>query len=188
MARVCFFDCASRLTGVAYGDAGSVPQALVWDHGADASRGRRLGRLITEASRFLKDYQPEAVGIEAPANLQFAAQKSTQAVLALVGAAMVVEAVCDLRGVHNVRLVDVQKVRAHFVNQRTFRKSFDPVDRRVITSREMAKSAVLNMCRMRGWSPKSDDEGDAMAGWSWTCAQLDPRLGALATPLLRSLR
>jgi hypothetical protein len=185
--KVAGLDTSTRLVGVAWGFASrdAKPETDVWDLGREASRARRIGRLITRVSVFLKDYAPDVVVIEAPLNLQAAAKASTGAAWALIGVAMAAEAVCDLRGVPRVHLVDVQDVRAHFLGQRTFRDGYDPVNKRKITARENAKAAVISMCRMRGWQVKDDNAADAAALWSWGCAKVDPRLAAFATPLFQ---
>ena len=125
---VVFFDVSTRLTGVAYGPAvkDAVPTTLVWDHGGEAGVYRRLGRLLTSASALLKEIRPSAAGIEAPMQAFPDAPVSQATLRALTGGAMLVGAVCDLRGVHDVRITDVQEIRAHFLDKRTFPRATTP--------------------------------------------------------------
>lgn len=38
---------------------------------------------------------------------------------------------------------------------------------------DLAKPAVMKVCRALGWSPANHDEGDAGALWLWACYQVD---------------
>lgn len=183
---VTFFDVSLTSTGVASGRVGERPITQVWKHGDEnAPRRERLGKLFVAASEFIKLTKPDLVGIEAPLDPAVAARIGTSkdAAFGLIGGAIVVEMVAHLRGVPRVKLVNVQDVRAHFVGQRTFSKSIDPVTKRKLTSRETAKAATIHMCRLQGWHVEDDNAADAAAGWSWCCATLNPRLAAMTTPL-----
>lgn len=61
---------------------------------------------------------------------------------------------------------NVQTVRKHFLGQARF------------SNRKEAKAAVIDGCRRRGWSPKTDNQADALAVLDWAIADLRARQAA----------
>lgn len=182
---VLALDLATTL-GWASGRVGGKPVSGVLRLGdKNASRREKLLHLARFLNDRLKIEKPRLVVIE---------EALEPSVLAKIGATLATtklayglpaaaEMVLAARGVHDVRFVNVQDVRAHFVGRRTFKDTTDPITGRKTKSRDNAKAAVINACRLRGWTVESHDEADAIATWSYGCMLLDKRLAAIATPL-----
>ena len=186
---VLALDLATTL-GWASGPVGGKPVSGVLRLG-DKNAARRekllhLGRFLND---MLKVEKPRLVVIEEALEPRVlvkigATLATTKLAYGLPAAA---EMVLAGRGVQDVRFVSVQDVRAHFVGRRTFQDSTDPATGKKVKSRDNAKAAVINACRLRGWHVESHDEADAIATWSYGCTLLDKRLAAIATPLFARL-
>ena len=103
---------------------------------------------------------------------------SEETMLLLRGAIGVVEACAARAGIEDIALFNVQDARKHFVGQRTFPKGKN--------GKSEAKTMVLNMCHTLGIKVQNDNESDAVAGWSYSCALANPRIAHLVTPLFAS--
>jgi hypothetical protein len=94
----------------------------------------------------------------------------------LAGLHGIVKGVAHLRGVGEIAEASVGDIRAHFIGDRTLK-------------RFAAKQAVMERCRMLGWPCPDDNAGDALAGWSFACALIDPTWALQVSPLFnRNLR
>ena len=118
---------------------------------ADLTKVERFDRVVIEAPI------PEAA-LGANTNAWATALK-----FALIGS---LGAACDLRGI-DLRFGNIQRVRKFVLGRGNLRS-------------EVAKPAVMVVCRALGYAPKNRDEGDALALWLWACNEVDPR----ATPRL----
>ena len=49
--------------------------------------------------------------------------------------------------------------------------------------RQEAKRATVERCRKLGWQCDDDNQGDALALWSFACAQIDPTQALMVSPL-----
>lgn len=88
----------------------------------------------------------------------------------LAGLQSIMLGVAHLRGIPEISTASVPDVRAHFIGERGLK-------------RKPAKEAVMQRCRRLGWEVKNDNEGDAVALWSYSCALIDPRLAMNVVPL-----
>ncbi|GGC90599.1 hypothetical protein [Chelatococcus reniformis] len=173
-------------SGWAIGPVGSRPRCGSLPLGErGAPRRERAAELTKWLAAMLKLEAPRLIVIEQPLQPAVLVKigGSLDTALLLYGLAVVAESVAHLRGVRDVRMADVQDVRQHFTGHRTFKATVHPLTGKKITARANGKSAVINMCRMRGWDVADDDQADAMATWSYGCALIDRRAAAAATPL-----
>ena len=182
---VLALDLATTL-GWASGPVGGKPVSGKLRLGdKNATRAEKFAHLMRFLNDRLKVERPRLVVIEEVLNprvlLRVGATLDTAKTL--YGLPAVAEAVLRIRGVPRIEFVNVQNVRAHFVGQRRFKDETDPETGKKIKSRDNAKAAVINACRLRGWAVESHDEADAIATWSYGCMLLDKRLAAIATPL-----
>lgn len=172
-------------SGWAIGPVGGVPRCARLPLGSSSSPAEKGARLVRWLSELLLVERPRLVVIERPLNIRILVKigASHDTVLLLYGLAYLAMTICNMRGVHDVRFADVQDVREHFVGRRTFAASRNPLTGKKITSRAVAKSAIIDACRMRGWEVEDDNAADAAATWSYGCALLNPRTAVMATPL-----
>lgn len=159
--------------------SGSIPLGNDKDHGA---RGMALLHWLNALAK-VEGF--DACFIERPLDPRVLVKigATFQTAMLAYGLPFLAKAVLHGRGVYRVEFVGVQDVREHFVGKRTFKPGFDPVKKKPTTSRAEAKQATINVCRMIGWSPKNDDEADALALWSYATSRLDPKRGMRPTPL-----
>ena len=88
----------------------------------------------------------------------------------------IVRAVAYLRGIYQIEAYAVNDVRGHFLGERGLPR----ID---------AKLAAIERCRKLGWQCLNDNEGDALALWSFACAKVDPTTALMVSPLFnRALR
>lgn len=92
---------------------------------------------------------------------------SPDVVTILVGLAFLAEQIAHERAVPCSK-VAVSTVRKHFLGSARVEKP---------------KQAVLERCRLLGWRPKNDHEGDAGALYSYAKSLLDPTWSPRSTPL-----
>lgn len=175
---IVVFDVATK-TGVCCGKPGDKhPFVVTWDLSvAGDNRPRRLLYFSNLCDELFKRSDIEAVRYEAPLALRTMMRIGTAegVMLLLRGAIGVLEAAAARGGIDDIGSFDVKDARQHFIGERTMKRSKDGKSR--------AKPAVMNMCRMMGIEVKNDNEGDAVAGWSYCCALKNPRLAVLTTPL-----
>lgn len=172
------FDVSTRSTGVAFGhtrDRG--PTTMVWKHGdAAASILERHADLARRTIELTKLVKPRAVFIEAPLDPTAPGVKTTaDTANALIGGARLVATLAYMRGVWDVRFPGVQEVRKYFTGHARFKEQYDPQTKRILKSRQVAKIATMNACRLRGWQVENDDAADAAALWAFSCSLVDPQ-------------
>lgn len=88
----------------------------------------------------------------------------------LAGLHGVIRAVARRQGVGEISEASVGDVRAHFLGERSLR-------------RPDAKRVVMARCAALGWAACNDNEGDALALWSFACGLIDPAGALRMTPL-----
>jgi hypothetical protein len=93
----------------------------------------------------------------------------------LYGLPNVIEQLADRRGIECKEDLE-DRIRRHFLGRKYPR------------SRDRCKSATMVKCRERGWLPRNDDEGDALAGLDYFRSLYDPSFALAATPLFQDAR
>ena len=114
---------------------------------------------------------PDILAIEAllPPLARFGAT-STSSQHRLAGLHGIVRGLAHRAKVPEVMTASVADIRQHFIHHRNLK-------------RNEAKRAVLNTCKMLGWSAADNNAGDALALWSYTAALLHPASALRTTPL-----
>ena len=168
------FDLAGKI-GVCHGVVGTPrPTMESWDITKAGERPERLVLLDEMLERHFADYPVEAVFYEAPLPIAVlihigATEQSIQMMRSL---AAVVEQCCAR---HSVKVASwqVQAARHAVMGQGRFKRG-------------EAKKAVMKFCRMLRYNPRNDNEADALIGWLYQSALLNPRTAHLTTPLFAS--
>jgi hypothetical protein len=171
-ADILAIDLATT-TGIARGKVGSTPIAdtIPFAKHAGASNEAVFARALSWASAYLQADPPRLIFVEAmlpPDAMKNATSRAVRDRLA--GLQGIIRAVAYLRGVHGIESATVGDIRGHFLGARGLR-------------REYAKRAVIERCRALGWKCENDNEGDALALWSYACAQIDPTTALQVSPL-----
>ncbi len=159
MTTILALDLAS-VSGWACGEPGGTP-----DHGsvrfakAGASHEAIFAGALQWMSAICAERQPGIVVWEAPMSTSFKRGKTNiNTTTLLYGLPAVIGAVAYLRGIFDVRKADTRDVRNHFIHQNP--------------KRAIAKRLVMKQCEHLGWDVADDNEADALATWSFTCALL----------------
>ena len=164
--RICCLDIAGQ-TGVAFGEPGEKPTLLTANftrEGEGSSMdgvAEAAGRAIQWFAEFTMVEKFDRLVIEAP--IPEAALGghtnawSTALKFALCGA---LGGAARLRGIE-LRFANIQRVRKFVIGRGNVRS-------------ELAKPAVMVVCRALGWKPKNRDEGDAGAVFLWACSEVAP--------------
>jgi hypothetical protein len=176
----------ATVTGFAIGRADGSPRLGTWRLGASgATRGERGLKLLRELNDLFKIERPDRIVYEAPMTPRVMVDIGTKPehAILLLGLCMVVETVATSRGIYQVGPANVQDAREHFCGKRTFAAGYDPLRKRKIPSRDMAKAAVIAQCRVMGWNVDGDDQADAACLWSYEAARVKPSRAAGVTPL-----
>lgn len=178
---VAVFDVATS-TGVCIGRVGDQhPSVATWDlRTAGTSRPRRLLYLSKLCAKFFADHRPDIVRYEKPLNIAVMSKigASEDTLLLLRGAIGVLECEAARAEILDIDGFNVQDARQHFLGQRTFRRGS--------SGRSVAKDMVLIQCETLGIKVFNDNEADAVCGWHYECALLNPRIAHLTTPLFQA--
>jgi Holliday junction resolvasome RuvABC endonuclease subunit len=164
-------DLATK-TGAAHGVAGAKHPILeTWDLSEAKERPDKLVLLDSMLERHIADYKPDAIFYEAalPINVLMkigATEETIQMMRSLIGT---VEQACARHGV-KVAHWQVQAARRGVMGRGRFKRG-------------EAKKAVMAFCRMLRYDAKNDNEADALIGWLYQSALLNPRTAHLSTPL-----
>jgi crossover junction endodeoxyribonuclease RuvC len=146
----------AKATGWAAGKPCSPPvYGTIRLDGSDAVRFIHLARTV---QRLIVEHDVTDVVLEAP----FIGGKLQQsALMPLFGyrAAAMIGAMA--KGIEPTS-AEASRVRKHFIGAGGLK-------------RQAVKAAVIEKCRWRGWSPRNDNEADALALWDYRCAVLDPQ-------------
>lgn len=153
--RCLAFDTATR-TGVCIGDAGSTPRAWAVDLGK-ADWNTRFSRTLRMVERYVNEFNPDIVAVEAPAAGGFQN-------LDLIGLTVCVRAQAALMGKRPVVYM-ANSVRKHFLG-RALRASDFP-GKSHGASKAAIKGQVIAKCRLLGWDITDPDAADAAALWDY---------------------
>lgn len=178
MTDILALDIATT-TGMARGKVGAKPMAdtVAFAAHAQSDNNAVFAQALSKLSIYLKDDPPDLIFIEAMLPPDAMKNMTSRAVRdRLAGLHGVVRAVAYLRGIYRVEAVAVGDVRGHFLGERGLK-------------RIVAKAAIVERCHALGWNCANDNEGDALALWSYACAQIDPTTALQVSPLFnRALR
>ena len=175
--RVLALDLASQ-TGVCWGAVGETPRFMTVRFTREGEAASIDGcweasaRVIQWAADFTKVEQIDHVVIEAPIPEQ-ALGHSTNAwstmlkmfIIGTMGGAL------KCRGIP-VTDANIGAVRVHVLGRGNGR-----------LKKELAKPAVMRVCRALGWTPKNNDESDAGALFLFQSSRLAPRLAHRCDPI-----
>jgi len=156
--RVLAFDTATK-TGVCVGDAGSTPRAWSVDLGK-AEWEVRFARTLRMVERYVTDYKPDLVAIEAPVG-------GRDANADLIGLIACVKGQANRMGIRTVAYFPAS-VRKHFLGKALTGRDFPGKSH--AAAKGAIKAAVLSRCHMLGWDVNGHDAADAAALWDYTCA------------------
>lgn len=113
---------------------------------ADLTRVEKFDRVVIEAP-----IPEQALGSQTNA-------WATALKFALIGA---IGGACKLRSI-DLRFGNIQRVRKFVIGKGNVRS-------------QIAKPAVMQVCRALGWEPKNYDEADAAGLFLWACNEVAPR-------------
>ncbi|MFY0633656.1 MAG: hypothetical protein JXQ91_07585 [Vannielia sp.] len=169
--RVLALDIAST-TGAAVGDTGGAPKAWSFNLGK-GSNGLRYARLMQMIWNVCKEHSPDLVAIEAPTAGNYTNQF-------LVGLAACAEGTALMAG-SKVQVCMSPSIRKHFLGKHLTAKDFPHLKRPA--AKKAIKGQVMARCALLGWEAEDDNAADALALWSYACAQHDPKFAYQHTPL-----
>jgi len=156
------FDVATQ-TGVAFGVAGKVPRATTYVFGKSmGDHPVRFAKAMRAVSTLMERYEPDHVFFEAPIG-------GEKANAFLIGLTACITGTVASYGVP-VERAPVQSVRKHFLGKHLVKKDFPGMSE--AQARGAIKQRVVGRCTALGWTPKNDDESDAMAIWDYGCGRL----------------
>lgn len=167
----------ARCYGWCEGEPGAEPRfgsAVFAKQGA--TQEEIFSGAIREIGSRLAAFPPRVLVYEEPELFRLRDGKATKATIeVLFGLPAVVQGIAHRFGVPIIRKAATGDVRKFFIGKRQL-------------PRAQAKIAVVKECRARGWEVRNDDEADACAIWSFTCAALEPRLriNGAGTPLFKA--
>jgi hypothetical protein len=175
---VASFDLATSC-GIALGRVGDkVPRVTTWDlRSVGPSRSRRLLYFSNMCDELFRRHAIDVLRYEAPMPIAVASRigASEDVILMLRGLVGILECCGARADIKDIRSFNVQDARQHFCGRRTFPKD--------AKGKSTAKTEVRKLAKMLGIACNTDDEADAVAGWVLTCAQLNPRIAHLTSPL-----
>jgi Holliday junction resolvasome RuvABC endonuclease subunit len=172
---VCF-DLATT-TGCCDGIVGTIPRYWNWDL-RDAGEGRpaRLLHLWNFLGAYLTEYRVDRVFYEAPMPIAVMTQigATDDVVQFLRGAIGVVELAA---AAHDVPIASwrVQEARQAVIGRGRFQRG-------------TAKKEVMKYVRLIGHEPDDDNTADAIVGWLYESAILNPGTAHASTPLFGGAR
>ena len=166
------FDIAGRASGVAIGDAGSVPHFETLRQELDGDEFGPVGtKMRFWVIGLIVKYRPRHIAFEAPwvpsGSRDASRPTNTRIPRVLIGLAFEIEQIADEFGITSSER-SPQSVRKHFVGH---------------GRPENPKAAVMARCRQLGWPIRNDHEADAGALWSFTQSVLDPSFAYKMTPM-----
>jgi len=162
-------------TGVAHGLAGAAKPVLeTWSLKEPGTRPAKLALLDQMLDRHIADYHPDMIFYERPLPIavlmKIGATESTIQMLRSLAAVAEGSA-----GRHDLRVGSwtVQEARQGVMGRGRF-------------PRGEAKRAVMAFCRTLKYEPENDNTADALIGFLYQSALLNPRTAHLSTPLFAS--
>lgn len=175
-------------SGIAFGDAGEGrPTTYYSTRFAKAGGGADLVgcAFLTWFADLTRVEKFDAVFIERAMHPAVAAKIGTtpETNMILVGLAFMAASFARARNIPRVEFVDAQKAKKHFAGQARFKDEFNPVDGRVMKSREVGKRATIIRCQQLGLQVTDDNTADAVSLWFYGASLVNPRLAHASSPL-----
>jgi len=177
MTDILAIDIATNC-GFARGIVGGVPTCGSLRFGAvNASNNAVFGHALKWISKLLEPQpRPDILIMEAMLPPQARVGHTSRDVRdRLAGLHGIIRGVAYLRGIGEIAEANVGDVRMHFICDRHMPRS-------------SAKSQVMRQCEMMDWHPKNDNEGDALALWSYACGIVDPKTALKVVPMFMRRR
>ena len=169
---VIALDLNTKSCGVAYGKFDwAAPKLTTWalpGSGDEGALTLAYGRLYASIVGIADLVCPAWVAIEAPFFFKDDGKSNAHTLAVLHGLTCVARAAGVNCGA-KVNMVAVSTWRKHFTGHG---RPKDP------------KGATLHMCKILGWSPQNDDEGDAAGLWAYEMALRYPKWGPGTAPLV----
>lgn len=158
----------ATMTGVAVGPIGGRPHLFSVDLGAGRPHDERFACALRLAKRLITDEGVTHIGIEAPIKAKHDKKATNELLMGIVAC---------VRGWANVKDVPVEvfevgTIDKHFLGNK-------------MIGREERKRAIVNRCKLLGWTPATDDEADAAAVWETMCSRQSPAYAAQSGSLFR---
>jgi len=172
MTDILALDIATR-AGWVRGRVGGIPTSGSIRFGTTfTSDNAVFGKALAWFADFLKaEPRPTMLVIEAMLPPTAMKGHTSRAVRdRLAGLHGIFRAVAYLRGVYNIEVVEVGRVRAHFIGD-------------AHCKRDAAKRETIERCRSLGWIADDDNAADALAAWSFGCSIIDPTTALKVSPL-----
>jgi Holliday junction resolvasome RuvABC endonuclease subunit len=167
---IACFDAATSV-GACDGPVGGRPRMVTWDLRRFEGRPQRLLALSDHLDAYFRATPVDYAFVEAPLAI---------AVMMEIGATT--ETVQLLRGI--VAVIEVCAARARVpVGWWSVQEARKAVTGRATWPRGTAKTEVMKYCRMLGYDPSDDNQADALIGWLFESARLNPRIAHLTAPL-----
>lgn len=169
---IACFDSATAV-GACDGVVGCAkPRCWTWDlRKGGKERPQRLLHLSRELGAYYRANRVDLAYVEAPLPIAVMMNigSNDETVQMLRGVVAIIETVSARAGVP-IAWWDVQAARQAVTGRRTYPKG-------------TAKIEVMKHCRMLGYTPADENQADALVGFLYQSALLNPRLAHLTTPL-----
>lgn len=159
MTKILAFDTAIS-TGCAFGVSGGKPTAWTVNLGK-ATWDRRFARTLLMVERYVRQFQPDLVVVEAPSQGSFGNPD-------LGGLATCVRAQAARMGVA-VEVYYPGSIKKHFLGKGFTSKDFPHLTRP--KAKAEIKRLTVARCYALGIEVQGHDEADAVALWSYAAAQ-----------------
>jgi crossover junction endodeoxyribonuclease RuvC len=175
MTDILALDIATTC-GFARGLVGGVPDSgsICFARSEASSDNAIFGNALAWISQLLEPApRPDILIVEEMLPPDAMKGKTSKAVRdRLAGLHGVIRGVAHLRGIYRIDEATVGTVRAHFIGDRTCKRT-------------IAKRETIAVCERLGWPCADDNAADALALWSYACARIDPKLALQVSPLFR---
>lgn len=165
-----FWDLAT-VCGVAYGRVGETPRATTIDLGRDGSgEPAKFAAMLSGSAKLLLECRPDVLAFEAP----LAGAKRDYF---LGGLAAILQGQAHILGLRAIS-INRASILKHWLGKALGARDFPEFahhkeGQRKALARQRIKGLVIARCGVHGWNCHgSDDEADALAGWSFACSTL----------------
>lgn len=172
---ILFLDLAT-VTGWCEGAPGEKPISGTLRLAPEGSNNAAVfGGLIAFLGQRLTAFRYRKIVYEAPMDPRHM-KTNIKTARMLIGMPAIVEGIAHQTGHHSISEVQVQDPRKHLLGY---------IPRREKGGRNDAqKRPVIERLTALGFDPADDNEADAIAGWLYACALVDPAKAQDVTPLL----
>jgi len=175
MTRIIFLDLA-RQAGWAEGATGEpIRSGSEMLAPTDATHGRTFAALDAFLTERIEAFRPNVVAFEQPMDPRHMGGRTTfKTARLLMGLTAIAEATVHRMGVRTIYECDVRDIRKHLLGKQP--------------AKGQAKEEVMQYLRYTGWTPRDDNEADAIAGWLYVEAILSPQDGARRIPMFSRVK